>query len=409
MNRSLKIAYLVVFFVALAVPMLHFFGVKESWHKIYGSERIPKVPDLTFDGFVDGSYQQTLTEHFAKSFLLRHTFYTTSRQINEAANLGLFHAVGYAGGTIEGKAFDERGVGVIFEDPYARYHLLCHRPFDASKFAKSVALLKDFDEFCRTNGMDFVFQSVPDKLQAYPDYVPDWMTWVWNYTNFPVQTYLAKLCNESGVKALDGVTLFDTWRKEMNSKYWLYPPGGTHMTCLASARLQSEVVRRVNEAGRIHLEDNPIVRVVEKPDAIWSVDNDISMLLNTWSNPHVDTNCHYFPEFAKKTPKPLNEGSAFIIGDCYRDQMSQIFAESGLFAKKKIRTSIRKGQKPEHFKDIIKDLKLVVLTFQSFNSGLMREGESWVGREVVTHEDIYNELNEIFTALRTAKLQALRK
>ena len=405
MMRSLKVAFLVVFFAALALPALHFLGVEESWHKIYGAERVPKAPEITFRGFADRSYQSKLTEHFSKAFFLRHTFYTTARQINEIANFGLFHAAGYAGGTIEGKAFDARGVGVIFEDPYARYHLVCKRPFRPERFAKSIALLKDFDAFCRTNGMDFVFQAVPDKLQAYPDYVPDWMKWVWNYESFPVQTQVAKLFNENGIKTIDGVAFFNDLRKE--TKLWLYPPGGTHMTCLASARLQSEIVRRVNAAGRIHLEDNPIADVVERPDAVWSVDNDISQLLNTWYNPHVDTNCHYFPVFQKKGKKALNEGSVFIIGDCYRDQMSQIFAESGLFAKEKILTSRRVNQKPEHFAGIIGDLKLVVLTFQSFNTGLLRDDERFYTTD--PNYDVYAELQMIFSALKTAKLASLRK
>ena len=405
MMRLQKVVFLVIFFAALALPALHFLGVEESWHRIYGSERVPKAPDFTFKGFVDRSYQSTLTEHFSKAFLLRHTFYTTARQINEIANFGLFHAAGYAGGTIEGKPFDARGVGVIFEDPYAKNHLLCKKPFKPERFAKSIALLKDFDAFCRTNGMDFVFQAVPDKLQAYPDYVPDWMKWVWNYENFPVQTHVAKLFNENGIKTIDGVTFFNDLRKE--TKLWLYPPGGTHMTCLASARLQSEIVRRVNAAGRIHLEDNPIVDVVERPDAIWSVDNDISLLLNTWYNPHVDTNCHYFPVFQKKGKKVLNAGSVFIIGDCYRDQMSQIFAESGLFAKEKIQTSRRVDQKPEHFARIIGDLKLVVLTFQSFNTGLLRDDEKFYTTD--PNYDVYAELQMIFSALKTAKLASLKQ
>jgi hypothetical protein len=143
---------------------------------------------------------------------------------------------------------------------------------------------------------------------------------------------------------------------------------------------------------------------VEKPDAIWSVDNDISLLLNCWRNPHIDTNCHYFPVF-KHEQKVMNKGSAFILGDCFRDQMSRIFTDSGLFAKDKIKISKRKGQKPEDFKDIIGDLKLVVLTFQSFNSALLNDGENF-RRE--PDYDLYEELKSIFTALRTAKLQVAR-
>ena len=403
MNRFLKIAYLVIFFTALALPSLHFFGVKESWHKIYGAERIPALPALTLKGFVDRSYQSTLTEHFSKAFFLRSTFYTTSRQINELANLGLSHPVGLRGSRIEGKAFDERNVGVLFEEAYVQYHLRCRRDLKPEGFDRTIALLKDFDEFCRTNGMDFVFQSVPDKLQTYPDYLPTWLRLCWNYENYPIQPFVAEVFNGKGIKTIDGLGLFNGLRKE--TKTWLYPPGGAHMTCLASARLAEEIVRRVNAAGRIHLDVNPLTGVVEKPDAIWSVDNDISQMLNCWWNPHIDTNCHYFPVF-KHDNKVMNAGSAFVLGDCFREQMALIFADSGLFAKDKIAISKRKGQTPEDFKDIIGDLKLVVLTFQSFNSALLNDGESYK-RE--PDYDLDEELKSIFAALRTAKLQSARR
>ena len=399
MNRFLKIVYLVFFFTALALPALHFFGAKETWHRISGAERIPDAPTLTFKGFVDRSYQSTLTEHFSKAFFLRNTFFTTQRQVSEAANFGLFHTAGYKGNkTIEGKAFDARNVGVIFEGPYLNYHLRCARDLKPEGFDRTLALLKDFDEFCRTNGMDFVFQSIPDKPQAYADYLPDWVKWCWNYENYPIQTFVAKVFNEKGVKTIDGLKFFDNLRKE--TKTWLYPPGGTHLTCLASARLAEEIVRRVNAAGRIRLDVNPLTDVVDRPDAIWSVDNDISLLLNCWLNPHIDTNCHYFPVF-KHANRVMNEGSAFILGDCYREQMEKIFADSGLFAKDKILISKRANQKPEDFKNIIGDLKLVVLTFQSFNSALLNDGET---HRRTPDYNLYEELKSIFTALRKARL-----
>lgn len=400
MNRFLKIVYLAVFFVALAVPALHFFGAKETWHRIYGAERIPDIPALTFGAFADRSYQSTLTEHFSKAFFPRSTFYSTQRQINEFANLGLSHPVGYKGKTIEGKVFDGRNVGILFEEAYVQYHLRCARNLKPEGFDRTVALLKDFDDFCRTNGMDFVFQSVPDKPQTYADYLPTWLKLCWGYENYPIQPFVAKVFNARGVKTIDGLGYFAGLRKE--TKTWLYPPGGAHMTCLASARLAEEIVRRVNAAGRIRLDVNPLTDVVEKPDAIWSVDNDISLLLNSWRNPHVDTNCHYFPVF-KHEHKVMNEGSAFILGDCFREQMEKIFADSGLFARDKILISKRKDQKPEDFKGIIKDLKLVVLTFQSFNSALLNDGENF--RRTPDY-DLYEELNSIFSALRAAKLQA---
>ena len=77
------------------------------------------------------------------------------------------------------------------------------------------------------------------------------------------------------------------------------------------------------------------------------------------------------------------------MGDCYREQIVKIFQDAKLFEPKKIVASKRKGQKAQDFRNVIGDLKLVVLTFQSFNTDRLDEREP--------------EIKSIFTAMREAR------
>jgi len=71
MNKALKIVFASVFFALLALPTLHYFGVKEEWTPLYGWERKVGIPELTFAGFTNRTYQAQLTEEYSKYFFLR--------------------------------------------------------------------------------------------------------------------------------------------------------------------------------------------------------------------------------------------------------------------------------------------------------------------------------------------------
>ena len=361
MKRTLKVLYVTVLLAALAAPSLVFFGAKESWHNLYGVEAKPKVPEFSCTNLANRAFQDAFTENFAKTFFLRKTFFTTAMQLRDWANFGKFH-YGYHFSIADGEE------GVLMEKPYMRFHL-DFKGFDKAKYAKVIAKLKELDGFCQSIGADFAFLAWPDKAQAYPEYLPRWYHWFWNYRNHDVQADMAALLQENGLKAMDaGVRMRQLKRDDGR---WLYPPGGTHLTALACGHVAEDLVKMLNAGGRSHLAINPFRNVVSS-NGIWSVDDDISNLLNTWRNWHRETNVHYFPVFEKKGVV-MNPGSAIVMGDCYRGQLSQIFAEAGLFEKKKIVQSQRKGQKAADFKNVIGDLKLVVLTHQSFNTGRLDE------------------------------------
>ena len=386
MVRILNILLFITFFSALALPPFRYFGAKESWPaaQLAGVEYSAKVPALTLDTYTNRQFQTAFTEDFSKNFFLRKTFLKTALQLHDWMNLGLFH-YGYHCSILEGRD------GVIFEKPYAKYHLEDVRGAGMEKYGRSLAAVKELDEFCRSVGADFIYLLMPDKSQVYEDYLPRWLGWLWDYSSYDIQSHMAELCRDRGIKAFNGCRFLNEQRKLHEE--WLFPPGGTHVNALGNGLVVEALAKALNEGGRSSLRINPFLGV-ERSEEVWDVDDDIAKLLNIWDTGHVDSNVRYRPRYAQ-TNVTMNAGSAVLFGDCFRGQISHTFWESGLFAKKKVLAERRKGQCAEDFRDVIGDLKLVVMVYQSFNSGRLD------GR--------YEEITAVLNALREARARWERK
>lgn len=379
MVKFLKILLTTVFFTLLALPTLRFLGVEEGWTKIYGWEKDSPVPPLSYATFTNRAFQTALAEDYAKHFFLRKTFLRTACQLREVSNLGLFH-YGYSGSIIDGRD------GVLMEKPYMKFHLTCPRPGGREKYAKVLGTLKEIDADCRAHGAAFVCMLFPDKPQAYPEYLPRWFGWFWDYSNYDTQGELAGLLRD------EGIAVFDANRYMLGRKArwetWVYPPGGTHFNAYGCGLFYRGFVEEFVDTGRLPFKCNRFLGVKPK-ETEWFLDNDISNLLNTWRNPHRDSNVYFEPLF-EQTNVVMNAGSMVAFGDCYRDQVCRIFRDSGFFGRDKICSAQRFGaQTAKGFERYAKDLKLLVMSFQSFNTGRLDERN--------------DEIRQIFGALKEAR------
>ena len=377
MVKAMKVAYFVLVAALLAAPPLYFFGARDSWVDLAGWEKIPKVVPFTFAGYTNRTYQTSFTECFSKSFFMRRTFLRTSLQIWDAFNLRTFHH-GYKRSIMDGRD------GILFEKPYLKFHLEVDRSGDTRKYDSVMKKIKEVDAFCRSIGADFVFVPMADKPQAYEEYLPAWLYWFFDYSNYDTQGKLADLFRANGIKVFDASNYLLSRKKEW--KTWVYPPGGTHFNAYGMGLIYEGFAGFAETNLEHRLTFNRFVGA-HRAEPVWCQDDDISKLLNIWYNPSLWNNPHYAPEF--NTNVVANSGSAFLLGDCYRDQMTQIFKDAKLFDPKKIILSKRWGeQKTEDFRDIIGDLKLVVMTWQSFNTDRLNEREE--------------EIENIFSAMREA-------
>ena len=378
MVKSMKIVYFVLIATLLVLPALYFFGAKEDWTKLYGWEKNTKVVPFTFASYTNRTYQTSFTEDFSKNFFMRKTFLRTSLEIWDVLNLRTFHH-GYKCSIMDGRD------GILFEKPYLKFHLEADRSGDTAKYASVMKKLKEVDAFCRSIGADFVFVPMADKPQAYPEYLPAWLDWFFDYSNYDTQGKLAALCRANGIKTFDASTYLISKKKEW--KEWVYPPGGTHFNAYGMGFIYEGFAEFAATNLKHRLTFNRFVGA-HRAEPVWCVDDDISNLMNVWYNPSLWNNPHYAPEFS--TNVVANAGSAIVLGDCYSEQIVKIFRDAKLFEPKKIVRAKRHGaQKAQDFRSIIADLRLVVMTYQSFNTDRLDEREK--------------EIANIFEAMREAR------
>ena len=309
MERFLKILFSAVFFALVALPTLCLFGVKEDFTSLYGYEKIAKTPELSLATFRSRGFQDAFSESYAKTFFLRKTFLKTAYQMREWMNLGQFH-YGYAQSLYEGRD------NVIFERAYSQFHLRCPRPGGKEKYREAVALLKDIDAWCTSIGADFVFVPVADKHQAYPEYLPRWHDWLWNYTNYDTQAELAAICREAGVKVFDASTYLIGMKPRW--EHWTFAPSGHSYNAYGSGLIYQGFLDAFAKMKTVNrLVPNQFKGVCPKKEE-WYKDDDLGSLLNIWYNPRLAANPHYEPLFAE-TNKVMNPGSAVFFGDCFRN------------------------------------------------------------------------------------------
>jgi len=379
MVKTLKLFLCVLFFAFLAVPTLYFLGAKEDFVKLAGWEKKIDIPACCVSNLMSRAFQSAFTENYAKNFFLRKTFLCTSYQLRDWANFGLFHA-GYNGSIVEGKK------GVLYERPYSSFHLSCPRPAGKAKYASVLKLLKEVDAYCTSNGVDFVYILMPDKQQLYPEFLPSWYDWFWDYSNYDVQGELAALCRAEGIKVYDAYRyLID---RKPDWQVCVYPPVGDHLNAYGSGLVYGGFLKEYAKMGSHKLRANPFCGV--RPIVpCWLVDDDIGNLLNLWYNPRMKTNPHYEPVF-ETTNVTMNAGSVILFGDCFREQVARIFQDARLFDPKKVILSERHNlQKPEGFRPFVKDLKIFGMVYQSFNSGRLDQQEK--------------EIRHVFTTLKASR------
>lgn len=379
MNRFLKVLLCIVFFTALGLPLLRLVGAKETWLKIYGWEKKAELPEFTWQNLTNRTFQSVSTDEFAKEFFMRKFYLKTALQLRDWLNFKQFH-YGYSGSIVEGRD------GILFETPYTKYHLESPRAFDRKKYTSVFKLLHEIDDWCATNGADFVYVLIPDKSQVYEDYYPKYMTTIWDYSEHDVQSQMEEFCKEEGIKTFNAVRFLKEQRKLTDK--WLYPPSGTHISALGNALVAEAMLKKLDAEGRLRWKVNPFTGVTEQ-DHEWSVDDDLGRLLNLWDTHHLDVNVRYCPHFAQSNVV-MNAGGILLLGDCYREQIGFILRDSGAFARDKVKISPRYFEaKPEHYRNIASDLKLIAMVFQSFNTGDLDKREE--------------EIRHIFTTMKKAR------
>ncbi len=353
MKKFEKLIFVILFFAILLLPTMIFFGVKENFCKLKGTEHRVEMPKFTYKGYYDSTYQKRYEEYFAKKFFLRNTCMKTKNQIYDFINFGKVHS-GYSGKVIEGK--DDVLIEAPYLSPYFTDSKVCEIGHEA-ELTNLSKLAKRFNEL----DIDFIVVLAPDKVGMYPEYVSDFHQWLYKADYTMPQPKFAQILEKYNIPYFDSAT----YLKGVQCKYEepFFPVAGTHWNALAAGLAAEEAINVINKNKNASKpwQINPLSGLTEVKKTKY-FENDIGNLLNLFHNKSLNKNKMYDPLFAKKGFP--NRGKALVFGDSFSVEVAQYLIDSCMFEG--VRNFYNQIPKKDVFISMMNDeVSVCVLVFNS--------------------------------------------
>lgn len=355
MKGGIKFLICAVFFLVLAIPMLRFFGFKESWTTLVGTEKKVIVPSVTCKNLENRSFQSAAEEFFAKNFFMRKAALKTRNQLYEYLDFGLFHE-GYGRQVVEGRD------GFLFEKGYVMMYYSSYN-LTEKYYMPAIRILKELQSFCAQHEIDFVFVMAPDKAQMYAEQLPSWAC-LWDRKTEEIQSQVECFLNKHGIVNFNAFQYLADLKGKFSQTF--FPISGTHWNALAAALTVDEILRMLNDHSGSAYRLSRFKGVKESKSGRYS-DHDIGTLLNLWNPVQVKRNIAYTPNFSSNDFIP-NCGSVLVFGDSFTLAPTLYLRDSKLFSQGCVYQADKRNPTADEFGKMAHDLRLIMLVFQPPNT-----------------------------------------
>ncbi|MGN0374126.1 MAG: hypothetical protein ACI4EN_01390 [Butyrivibrio sp.] len=304
----LKIIYIVVFWLALAVP-----GV---WTFIQGSESIGNEDKTDFSNVTYVKLPGKINDYMSTGFGFRNKLV----QINNRLYYNLFGESGedsvIAG--LDGWLFYESALGDYTGEA---------RLTDA-EIARIVKVLEIAEKSVREQGAEFIFVSAPNKMEIYGEYMPYYC-----YEDSSAGNYerLFTALGEAGVSNTDLKSLLK--EKARNSEYILYHKQDSHWNNLGAAYACEAIMQ---EAGLEYIRFTDSEYTVRKDFSgdLYAMlfpkgdEKDEQVYFNTEENFYYVSNYRSPEDMVIETENERGSGSLLMYRDSFGNALHTFMAEN---------------------------------------------------------------------------------
>lgn len=323
---SARTAFLAAFALALALPLLGWFGLRGlvGAHGFDTPDVVPPPP--TPANLASGRFQRDAAEHFEHVFFGRTELLFLRNGLFDLASAGRYHS-GFAGHVIQGRD------GWLFEKPYLdaafRTNLPIASPRVRSRTRTALENLRiAFDE--TRPGAPVAFVLAPSKAEVLRDKAPD------RYFAFaerpeadaadpePYRTVRA-LLGQEGFAVAD----FSRSGRAGADPRTLFPYGGTHWTVALAAAAASNALALADPALPRPAPHPPVL--APGPDD--PRDRDLAHLLNVPVPYRRGGDLHARASFPPPPAGAPGPERVYIVGDSFGEQLQAALVRSGLYAE----------------------------------------------------------------------------
>ena len=207
----------------------------------YTSNIVVEKQDLTFETYLDGSYQEYLAQLARKKTGFREFF---SRCYNQIA-YNCFDKIANKN-VIEGEQHEFFLKGNI-DDVSGKLIAVCYGTVDYAKFVAK----KNVQETCtlidtlRQHNTQFIFILCPTKPAVYPEYLPE--SYRDSLSDFVLAEYYAELFKENDIPYIDFYSYYKSMKD--NFPYPLYTRTGSHWSEATIPFVADSILRKIESVA----------------------------------------------------------------------------------------------------------------------------------------------------------------
>lgn len=318
MQKILKYAC-IAFVVLLFLPIIQRSIKILPRLQLHGTFKQAEKPKLSWNSWMDGSFQSAYETYFNQRQGLRVYFIRVHNQIHYS----LFGTAPDTGGTVIVVGKD----GYLYEQSYVKLYNTENRypEEDLRDIARRVRRLQDE---VRKMGVGFLLVISPSKVEIYPEHLPEERLLPGRDQRKSTYDVFIPMLKEEGVELIDTKELFVDWKK--TEPYPLFARTGTHWNYISAGRVVGLMMDRLSgQLGR----SLPLIELIDvKVDrTIYGADNDLGDLMNLWTRKRLAGD-QYHPVFRRSPGDGERKPDILIVGDSFCHTIVDVLNNNDLVA-----------------------------------------------------------------------------
>ena len=232
------IPFIVLLALLIAVMLQSFFPLVKM-KPLNGFTKEAKLIPLRFNTYLDGSYQEHLTEYAKQHTGFREFFI---RNYNQLA-YSCFDKI--TNNAIVKGSHDELFLTDYLDVATGKQLAKNFGSVEKAKAEaeKNVEATLDFIDTLRNHGIDFLFVFCPSKPAVYPEYMPK--SYRDRIADFQLEEYYIQLFKEKGIPHIDFYHYFQDLKDTF--PYPLYAKTGTHWAEATTPYVSDSILRKIEE------------------------------------------------------------------------------------------------------------------------------------------------------------------
>ena len=284
---------------------------------LHGVESRAEKPRWSTRDWLKGTYQAQYAKMFGERLGFRAYLVKTYNQLN----FSLFHKMPGGKGTQIVAGRDN----MLYEKVYIRSYNR-HSDLSEERLRRVAAEVRELQEALQKRGIAFLLVMAPNKVEIYPEYVPDGILAPNRAERKSTYELLLPHLEEAGVRMIDSHRLFKD--RKGSDPHPFFARGGVHWNYYGAGLVVADMMANI-QAQLSRPVPQLRIRDVRVDYTVYGKDNDLGNLLNLWDSRYI-RGPQVHPVFETIGHDSVAAPDILLIGDSFVFTLAEILLSEDL-------------------------------------------------------------------------------